>query len=487
MIPDSMNCRCPHILILTADELRADFTPMEPERHPYVLMPRIAELAENGTYFRNAYTPAPICVPARQALLAGQFPRHCGCRDWGQDIAPDVVTYPQWFAAHGYTTVAAGKMHLQGPDQMKGWQHRIGYDQVGPALSIAGFEKMTDVAKQRRVPGTGKWAWKDEVKKARYGEGYWNRHDRYAVKGTEIFLDQYFAGQDYDRIGAAPLLLQVSLLMPHFPFICDEEWFTYYLPRVRPYIEQAADDHPCHFQQYLRVGDDVTEREVQRATAAYCGMCSQVDALFGRVIDHLKHLGVYDDFVIIFHSDHGDMLGEHGAWQKFIFFEGAVRIPLLISAPGKRWARRVVEQNVNQLALFPTLCDLAEIPEPPESDADSLMPLVRGEIEEDINAEVFSELYCYAVMREDTSHTWGHGHQLMIKRGPLKFVTYEMKDWPDQLFDLGHDPRERHNLANDPRYAGAVSEFRERAAAFRAVERRPPFPVKEGRWSYVRR
>ena len=451
------------------------------EDHPYVQMPCIQELARNGTYFRNAYTPSPICVPARQAILSGQYPRHCGCRDWRQDIAPDVITYANWFGNHGHYTAAAGKMHFQGPDQMHGWQRRIGYDQVVPASAYPGFDPKEWREQGHRTPGTGKWVWDDEVRQARYGEGYWSRYDRYAVDGALIFLDQYFGGTDYDRITERPLLLQVSLVMPHFPFICGGEWFRYYLNRVEPFIEDPTDDHPCHAQRLVRVGKDVTLRQLQRTWAAYCGMISEADEQFARVIDRLYHLGVYDDFIIVFHTDHGEMLGEHGIWEKFVFFEGAVRTPLLISAPGQGWQRRVVGQNVNLLDLYPTLCDLVGIPKPPELDGQSTAALVLGKGTEDPDAETFSELYCYSVLDGNKRHSWGHGQQLMIKRGRMKYVTYEMEDWPDQLFDLDVDPKERNNLATKPEYASTVSAFRQRAAEFHAVERRPPFPVGTGR------
>lgn len=472
----------PHILLLMTDEHRADHTPME--GHPYVRMPRLEEIAEHGVYFRNAYTPSPICVPGRQAILAGQYSRHCGCRHFGEDLAPDVITYPGWFANHGYYTCAAGKMHLQGPDQMKGWNRRIGFDQTSPSLGLPGFEKPDTSGMHQPTPGTGKWPWEMEVKNARYGEGYWNRHDRYAVEGAEMFLDQYFAAPDYDRPDQRPLMLQVSLLMPHFPFICREEWFNYYLNRVEPFLEGPADDHPCQLQQDLKVGEDVSEREVQRATAAYCGMISEADALLGRIIDKLKQLGVYEDFIIVFHTDHGEMLGEHGAWQKFVFYEGAVRSPLMVSCPGKKWEKRTVQQNVNLVDIFPTLCDLAGIPRPEELDGSSLAPLVTGDAREDPDAETFSELYAYATPTAGKRHGWGRGRQLMIKRGQMKFCTYEMADWPDQLFDLGSDPGERRNLATESVYAAVVQEFRRRADAFWAEERRPAFPVHSGKWSF---
>ena len=472
----------PHILILMTDQQRADHTPME--EHPYVESPTIAEIAKNGTYFRNAYVPSPVCVPGRQSILSGQYPRHCGCRRFGEDIAPDVVTYPQWFGNHGYYTASAGKMHFMGQDQMHGWQRRIGFDQATPASAYAGFdgEAARDLADP--IDGTGKWIWDDEVRNARYGKGYWARHDRYAIDGALIFLDQFFAGPDYDRIGQRPLLLQVSLLMPHYPYICREDWFNYYLNRVEPYFDAPTEIHPCQRQRLLEVGRDATERQVQRATAAYCGMISEADEQFRRVIDRLKYLGVYDDFIIVFHSDHGEMLGELGCWEKFVFFDGSARAPLLISAPGQGWERKTINQNVNHLDLYPTLCDLVGLPRPMELDGSSLAPLIHGESEEDPQAVTYSELYDYSKLDERRFHSWSPGTQLMIRKGKWKYATYEMEDWPDQLFDLETDPGENRNLASDKDQGKRVKAFTQLAGDFWKEERRLSFPVRSGRWSY---
>lgn len=111
---------------------------------------------------------------------------------------------------------------------MKGCQRRIGYDQVWPHVKPTAGTTPDCSGMHQPEAGTGKWPWDKEVKKAGYGEGYWNRHDRYAVDGALMFLDEYFADPDYDRVGQRPLMMQVSLLMPHFPFICREDWFNYY-------------------------------------------------------------------------------------------------------------------------------------------------------------------------------------------------------------------------------------------------------------------
>ncbi|MDQ3656455.1 MAG: sulfatase-like hydrolase/transferase, partial [Chloroflexota bacterium] len=112
----------PNILFLMSDEHRPDVTGYEGD--PVVRTPTLDTLASTGVAFRNAYTPAPICIPARQAMMAGQLPQTCGCRAFGDDLAPGYMTFARRFAQHAYATVACGKVHHFGTDQMQGWTHR---------------------------------------------------------------------------------------------------------------------------------------------------------------------------------------------------------------------------------------------------------------------------------------------------------------------------------------------------------------------------
>jgi choline-sulfatase len=204
------------------------------------------------------------------------------------------------------------------------------------------------------------------------------------------------------------------------------------------------------------VGTDVTWREAHRATAAYCGMVEWVDRQYGRVIAKLEELNVLDDFVIAFLSDHGEMLGQKGLWEKQQYFEASARVPFSITAPRHlAGGGQTVRHNVSLVDLFPTLCELAAIPVPPGLDGRSLVPLMEGNADGWPNA-VYSELYNIR-----------NGPSEMVKHGDLKYFRYHGKDWPEQLFDLAADPVENRNLIDDPAYAADLQRLRARLDAFR--------------------
>jgi choline-sulfatase len=195
----------------------------------------------------------------------------------------------------------------------------------------------------------------------------------------------------------------------------------------------------------VRPGVDVTETEIRRAVAAYYAMIETADEMFGLVIDKLRFVGQdIDDWIIIYYSDHGEMLGEHGIWEKQKFFEGSVRVPLIIRWP-RNYSHRIVTKNVTTCDLFATLCDLANIPAPQNLDSRSLSNLMAG------NSSEWKD--------EAVSH-FGDDF-LMIKRDDLKYQYYGEK-MPEVLFDLSKDPEETKNVINSPEYAKKVEDFRRR-------------------------
>lgn len=269
------------------------------------------------------------------------------------------------------------------------------------------------------------------------------------MQGVTNFIDLHFNNVFYDKAPSAnPLLLKVSLLQPHYPYFTDEPKFGYYLNRVQPYVEEETFDHPFLSQRQVRPGVDASERVLRRATAAYYGMVETIDAYYGSTLEALRHVGEnLDDWIIIYTSDHGEMLGEHGIWEKQKFFEASARVPLIIRAPKYFDGGRVVDENVNLCDLLATLCELAELPVPDGLDSRSLLPLLRGSTS-NWNNESVSQF---------------GGTNLMIKQDSLKYQYYG-PDMPEVLFDLSANPEESVNLMDDPNYGQALSNFRRRCA-----------------------
>lgn len=434
----------PNILFLMSDEHRADITGYEGD--PVVRTPTLDRLAQSGVVFRNAYTPSPICIPGRQAMMSGQFPRTCGCELFAHDLPAGHMTFSRRFSQFAYHTVAAGKLHHTGPDQMQGWNQRIGSAmQISPHF-VAGRDE-DSFARYTNDMQSVKWSDTKEVLRAGVGHSPHIVQDEYVFKGALDFIQQYFTDPYYDRQQPErPLLLKVSLNQPHYPYFTDEEKFTYYLNRVEPFLDEPVFDHPFLSQRQVQPGVDASPRELRRAVAGYYGMIETIDGMYGALLDALTHVGQdLDDWIIIYTSDHGEMLGEHGIWEKQKFFEASARVPLIIRWPNSIAAGRVVEENVNLCDLFASLCELCDIPAPRGLDSRSLVPLLRG------NGSAWN----------NESVSQFRARNLMIKWDALKYQYYG-EDMPEVLFDLEHDPSERENLIDEPRYAAALSKLRQR-------------------------
>ena len=431
----------PNILFLMSDEHRADVTGYE--GNSIIRTPNLDRLAETGVVFRNAYTPSPICVPARQCIMAGQLPKTCNCEGW-IDLKSGYQTFSRVFSRYAYNTVCSGKLHHMTQDQMQGWTARIAPDASVADRHIEGAIK-EEFARYSPAPGTRKWSNQREIEEARAAEGPYQKFDAHAVDAALEYLDRYFADPVYRRPQShRPLFFKLSLLQPHYPYFTDERRFAHYLDRVPIYVQEPC-DHPVLSLSQQNEPVNVSEEAIRRATAAYYGMIDQVDAYFGQVLDKLEALGEdLDDWIIVYTSDHGEMLGEHGIWEKARFYEGSARVPLIIRWP-RQFEARVSEENVNLCDLFATLCDLAGLAIPDGLDSRSLLPLLHGE-----NAN----------WNNETVSQMGASH-VMIKQDQLKYQYYG-EEIPEVLFDLANDPGETVNVADSPEHSDTIHRFRRR-------------------------
>lgn len=435
----------PNILFLMSDQHRADITGFEGNR--VIRTPTLDWLAETGVVFRNAYTPSPVCIPGRQCLMSGQLPKTCHCQNYGEDLAPNYMTFAKRFSQYAYNTACSGKLHHMGPDQMQGWRTRIAPDAEITDRFVEGKIE-AEFARYHPRPGTGKWSNQREIEEARVAVGPYQKFDQKAFTASLDFFERYFQDPLYLRPQShRPLLFKLSLLQPHYPFFTNQEGYDYYLNRVPIYQEKPC-DHPVLSLSQQGKPVNVSEEAIRRVTAIYYGMIDTVDNYYNQVIQYLKALGEnLDEWIIVYTSDHGEMLGQHGIWEKTRFYEASVRVPLIIRWPAGFKGGRVVNENVNLCDLFATLCDLAGIETPGGLDSRSLVPLLHG------NA---------ANWMDESVSQMGNTH-LMIKQGDLKYQYYG-EQVPEVLFDLKQDPGETRNLAGASEYTEAISRFRSRLA-----------------------
>ncbi|KAL8792621.1 MAG: hypothetical protein Q9195_004787 [Heterodermia aff. obscurata] len=427
--PSSSHSECrktkkPNILFILADQVSAPLLRIHNGSSP-IETPNIDALAARSAVFSSAYCASPLCAPARSSLVTGQLPTQIAAWDNASPLGCDVPTYAHYLRKEGYETVLAGKMHFIG-EQLHGFEERL----------------TTDI-----YPGDFGWAvnWDDPDRRLDwYHSASSILQAGPCVRSNQLDFDEEVM---YTRrpTSSRPFCLTVSLTHPHDPYTIHKKYWDRY-ERVdvpRPDVEIPKEKQDPHSERLLRVcnlwNTNLPEEAVARARRAYFGAMSYVDDNVGKLLEILKECDMDEDTIVIFSSDHGDMLGERGLWYKMSWFEASARIPFLISYP-QVIEPRIIKESVSSMDLLPTLVELigASVDQRLPLDGKSLLPYLYGS--EKCNT-VYGE---YA----------GEGTvapSMMIRRGPWKFITCPAD--PPQLFNLREDPKELVNLALRPQNA----------------------------------
>lgn len=436
--------KTPNILFLMADQLRPSLAGYA--GNDVIRTPTMDWIAKEGVVFEHAYTPSPVCIPARQSMMSGQLPRTTGCELFGDDLPPFYRTFARSFSEQGYQTTCCGKLHHNGQDQMQGWMRRIGRDMVITERFVPNINEAR-VKEYKVSQDDHRWKLKKEILRAGVGHARNTVNDEYTLQGALDFIEDTFQSPYYDKPQVnQPLFLKVSFVLPHYPYYCQEDLFKYYLNRVPIYgKEQTLLGHPYLDFKHLEIGEDITQRDLQRATAAYYAMTETVDGFMGQVLDKLREAGQdLDEWMIVLTADHGEMQGEHGVFMKHVFYENSVRVPLVIRYP-KKYEPRQIEENVNLCDLYRTLCELCDIPVPDGLDSRSLVKLM-GEGDSNWSNESISQ---------------NKGYQLMIKQDEYKYQYYG-EALPEVLFDLKENPEETINYIDHKEYKDLLVSMRKR-------------------------
>lgn len=404
----------PNILLVMADQLVPFLTGAY--GHPVVETPNLDRLAATGTRFDAAYTPYPLCSPARAALMTGRYASRLGCYDNASILPADEPTVAHYLTNAGYETVLTGKMHFVGPDQLHGFSRRL----------------TTDV-----FPATMDWVptMDEEGRFVRGGHARSYVPPEVGVRPWTKFLsydeETHFRALEYLRERARlqpddPFFLVVSYHHPHDPFHVTQELWDLYedaeieLPDTRPAEVSAMDRWANEAHETDAV--DLTDPEALTALRrAYYGLVTYVDRKLGELL-----AAIPDDTVVLFTSDHGDMLAERGMVQKRCFYEWSVRVPLVLRVPGGEPA--VVSSTVSLLDLAPTLLDLAGVVERLPLDGCGLL-------DPDPDRAVLSEYHVEKV----------RAPCFMVRRGTRKLI--HVHGHGEQLFDLERDPGEWDDLS----------------------------------------
>ena len=407
---------------------------------PLVQTPHLDRLAAGGALFTNAYCASPICVPSRMSMLTGRRPYQNEV--WTNEHILDsaIPTLAHAMGAAGYRPVLVGRMHALGPDQLHGYAERLVGDHGSNHLGGSAVERGV-------LDGT---AGPDRISLARSGPGQsaYQVHDEYVAAATVDSLNRLGVQKKSGLL--SPLrafCLTAGFMLPHPPYVARREDYDRYrdqmtLPRKpRPLAEE---EHP-HLRWWRRHtgSEEVTAAEILRARAAYWGLAARVDLLVGQILAALAENGLAENTLIVYTSDHGDMLGEHGLWWKHTFYEESVKVPLIVAWPGVIPPRQRCQRVVSALDVTATMLDALGAPALPNSPGRSFLGLIDGRQESLAWEDVAFSEYCLDQFCPEEGC-----YQRMIRQAEWKLVYYHGQ--PPQLFNLAEDPEELVNRAQDP-------------------------------------
>ncbi|PWM58678.1 MAG: hypothetical protein DBX91_09005 [Subdoligranulum variabile] len=433
--------------------------------------PNLDRLCAGGTRFDQAYTPCPLCVPARMAMLSTLLPHKTGVFT-NRDALPDTqATFLHPLVAAGYETVLCGRMHFVGPDQRHGFTKRIAPDIT--ATSWGG-------AWQKNCETRGVFATTFGAPGA----------TAFAGGGTSpvLLYDELVIQRALDYLAQPhekPQCLFVSVYAPHFPYVAPKELFEKYFARVQlsPTFGQTPPYLNAPLQRRQNVG--VTQEKARAALAAYCGMIEQVDWQFGQIWEAFEGFTARrgSEKLICYVSDHGDQVGDRSIYGKDTFFEKSVKIPLIFAGDGVQ-AGRAVNTPVSLLDLGPTLWDWLGTERIPQTDGESLVPALRGKALPTGRA-VVSELlelltgnkFDPQVMAAPKEYAFG----VMVRQGAYKYICYH--GFNEMLFTPECDPEEQRDLIEiEPEQAGRLRCIAETVADPTAVEQRQKWRDRKLDW-----
>ncbi len=428
----------PNILFIQVDQLTAQTLKSYGDKICHA--PTLDTLAADGVVFETAYCNFPLCAPSRFSMATGQLCSAVGAYDNAAEFSAEIPTYAHYLRAAGYQTALSGKMHFIGPDQFHGFEKRLTAD-LYPA----------DFAWVPNWDNEGKRDTNDPRAVQVAGVCHRSVQIDFDEEVTHHAIQQIYdiARSDDDR----PFFLQVSYTHPHEPYLCQKEYWDLYedveipLPSVAPLTETEHDPHSLRLlKDFAMLGVRFTKNEIRTAIRAYYGSISYIDKLISRLLGALKNTGADQNTVVIFTSDHGEMLGERGMWFKKHFFEKSMHIPLIVNAPWIKPERvRELVSLVDLLPTFNAFAGIKEAIEPLEgADLMSLTGQPNVKCERKIYAEYLAETTPVPIF--------------MIREGDYKYITSSVDG--ELLFNVADDPDERNNLANDSEENTRLEAFR---------------------------
>lgn len=438
--------KAPNIVFIITDQQR--FDTIAAAGFDYMLTPNLDRMVREGVCFSHMYVTSPSCAPSRASLFTGLYPHTNGVY---RNDEPWTHTWVQQLAGAGYRCVNVGKMHTSPFEDSFGFHERhvvenkdratdrlpFYLDNWDKAFWTRGFEKPSRVTYRRR-----------EDYKEQLGAFVWDlpadlHSDNFVPEFAAMWLDRYK--------GDEPFFLQIGIPGPHPPYDPTQDYIDKYRNRDLPEAirdQEAIDRQPSALKklraQHLSVDHDAvvhldnpTNEQLRHQREHYFANVSMIDSQVGKLIEALEKRGVLEDTVIIFTSDHGDCLNDHGHSQKWTMYEPSVRVPAIVWSPGRVASGKMVDDLVSHFDFGPTILEFAGIEPPKWMEARSLMNYL-SDVPTEPRPFVFSEHAGDRILN-------GTEFMTMIRDERWKLVHFVDSD-EGQLFDLHADPKEIDDL-----------------------------------------
>ncbi len=475
----------PNVLFMMADDLNNS---LGCYGHTQVKTPNLDKLAARGVRFDKAGCQFPLCGPSRNSMLTGLYPNSSGILTNGQlfrQTIPAHICLPQAFRLHGYFAARIGKLyHYNVPNSIG----TDGHDDPGSwemEINPAGADRMIDQPNiSSLLPGNfgGTLSWYASPSSD-------EKHtDGMIAKEAEWVLER--CAREKDR----PFFLALGFFRPHTPYVSPKKWFDGYPVDQMPVVsgvEEDQKDLPIHAlgsqkKEQEKLTDDLRRQAVQ----AYYSAISFMDAQAGRVLDALDRLGLAENTIVVFTSDHGYHLGEHGLWQKQSLFEESARVPLIMAGPGVTKSA-VAQAPVGLIDLYPTLAAMCGVEAPANLQGQNMAPILKDTtqmgrgwvLSQVVRGGGFNRRGASAARGDDGKRICGYS----LRTPRWRYTEWDEGKEGHELYDHEADPKEQINLADKVDHAAIVTEIsakiREAAKASFPVDGVTPAVKETGMWA----
>ena len=454
--------RKPNVIFIIADQHRWDFVSWQ--NNGVTHTPNLQRLAAAGVTFRSAYCNSPLCCPSRQSIASGRYGVNSGCFTNLHELPPGTPSFVQQFRDAGYHTCAVGKTHMEihaydsdlTADYHLRFMDSLGWDETHETSGSSMLMSGITCAYSRFLQQEGKL---DDV--VRFYDFWWrspektSRPDPYFLTQTWSLPEHlqetpFTARTAIDWLNARdrsrPFFLHVGFAAPHSPVEPLQRFLDLY----------SADDESPPF------GAQKPSNTLPHDRTGYRATISGIDHYVGRILDTLDQQNILDNTIVLYLADHGEMAGDHDRFGKTCFFEGSIRVPLIIAGPGVQKGR-TTDALVELIDLGSTLCDLCDVPAHSLDQGRSLRPVLT-EPRDTHRETVYAEMGCDRMLFDGRYKLmWGDPWSDTRKLGTLHLdKPVNIPPSPCRLYDMHSDPNELNNLAQDPSHAERLAAMEEK-------------------------